>query len=51
LELYDSIEDPKIFQSYSILRELLKMINARRMRGSDNAERVMGLVKRAYRIW
>jgi aminoglycoside 3-N-acetyltransferase len=51
LELYDSIEDPKIFQSYSILRELLKMINARRMKGSDNAERVMGIVKRAYHIW
>jgi aminoglycoside 3-N-acetyltransferase len=51
LELYDSIEDLKIFQSNSILREFLKMINARRMRGSDNAEKVMGIVKRAYRIW
>jgi len=51
LGLYDRVENPRIFQKSTIVRELLHTINARRIRGSYSAEKVMGAIRRAHHTW
>jgi aminoglycoside N3'-acetyltransferase len=49
LGLHDRVANPRIFQRSTITRAILHTINARRMNGSYCAERVMGVIRSAYR--
>ncbi|MFZ2471723.1 MAG: AAC(3) family N-acetyltransferase [Methanothrix sp.] len=49
LGLYDRVENPRIFQRSAIVRDLLHTINARRIKGSYCAQRVMAAIRIVYR--
>ena len=51
LGLYDLVENPRIFQRNPIVRQLLHTVNGLRINDSHNAERIMGIIRRAYRTW